>query len=130
MSNELKRLTAPRSWPVKRKTSTWITKPSPGAHSLEESIPVTVVMRDMLGLAETAKEVRLMLQKKMIKIDGKTARSPKQGMGLMDVLVLPTINSYYRRVRDKSEKLQMVKIHEKEANRKIDNIDAKKTTTG
>lgn len=67
MSNEMKRLTAPRSWPVKRKTSTWITKPSPGAHAIEEGIPVTVVMRDMLGLAETAKEVRLMLQKKMLK---------------------------------------------------------------
>ncbi len=130
MSNEMKRLTAPRSWPVKRKTSTWITKPSPGAHALEESIPVTVVMRDMLGLAGTAKEVRLMLQKKMLKIDGKTVRSPKQGMGLMDVLGLPTINSYYRMVLDKRGKLQMVKISEEEAGWKLSRIDDKKTIAG
>ena len=43
MSNEMKRLTAPRSWPVKRKASHWITKPSPGAHAVEDSIPVNVV---------------------------------------------------------------------------------------
>lgn len=130
MSNEMKRLTAPRSWPVKRKTSTWITKPSPGAHSIEESIPVTVVMRDMLGLAETAKEVRLMLQKKMLKLDGKTVRSQKQAIGLMDVLALPQINAYYRMVLDKRGKLQMVKITEEDANWKLCRIDNKKTLPG
>ena len=130
MSNEMKRLTAPRSWPVKRKTSTWITKPSPGAHAIEEGIPVTVVMRDMLGLAETAKEVRLMLQKKMLKLDGKTVRSPKQSIGLMDVLALPQINAYYRMVLDKRGKLQMVKVSAEDANWKLCRIENKKTVTG
>ncbi|MDA8701117.1 hypothetical protein N9N18_05150 [Euryarchaeota archaeon] len=25
----------PRSWPLPRKTSIWVTRPTPGAHSLE-----------------------------------------------------------------------------------------------
>ncbi|MGB0490194.1 MAG: 30S ribosomal protein S4e, partial [Candidatus Poseidoniaceae archaeon] len=31
--NHLKRLVMPRSWPLPRKTSVWVSKPKPGAHS-------------------------------------------------------------------------------------------------
>ena len=51
MSNDMKRLTAPRSWPVPRKSHVWITSPSPGPHSIEVSMPIMVIIRDMLHLA-------------------------------------------------------------------------------
>ena len=34
-SNHLKRLAMPRSWPLPRKTTVWVTRPTPGAHALE-----------------------------------------------------------------------------------------------
>ena len=49
-SHHLKRLAMPRSWPLPRKTSVWVTRPMPGAHSLEHCMPVSLVIRDVLGL--------------------------------------------------------------------------------
>ena len=54
-SNHLKRLAMPRSWPLPRKTTVWVTRPTPGAHALELCMPVTLVIRDVLGLAKTAR---------------------------------------------------------------------------
>ena len=130
MSNEMKRLTAPRSWPVKRKTSAWITKPSPGAHAIEESIPVNVVLRDLLHLCQTAKEVRQMLQEKLVLVDGKVVTNLKQGIGLMDVLSLPKINTHYRMVMDRRGKLQLVSVPEAKASWKLCRIDNKSTVPG
>ncbi|WP_019177518.1 30S ribosomal protein S4e [Methanomassiliicoccus luminyensis] len=130
MSNEMKRLTAPRSWPVKRKTSAWITKPSPGAHAIEESIPVNVVLRDLLHLCQTAQEVRQMLHDKLVLVDGKVATNLKQGLGLMDVLSLPKIDTHYRVVMDRRGKLQLVQVPGAKASWKLCRIEDKTTVPG
>jgi small subunit ribosomal protein S4e len=130
MSKEMKRLTAPRSWPVKRKTNAWITKPSPGAHSIEESIPVNVVLRDLLHVCNTASEVRSVLHEKSVLVDGKVATSLKQGIGLMDVVSMPKIKTYYRMVMDRRGKLQLVKVPETKAAWKLCRIENKTTVPG
>ena len=60
-SNHMKRLAMPRSWPLPRKTSIWVTKAAPGAHTLELCMPVVVVIRDILGYAKSTREVRHIL---------------------------------------------------------------------
>ena len=60
-SNHLKRLAMPRSWPLPRKTTIWVTRPLPGAHGLERCMPLTIVIRDVLGYARSAREVRRIL---------------------------------------------------------------------
>lgn len=130
MSNEMKRLTAPRSWPVQRKTSHWITKPSPGAHSIEESIPVNIVIRDLLRLCDTAQEVRNIISRKDVLVDGKVVTNLKQGVGLMDVVSLPKINTHYRMVMDRRGKLQLVKVAEDKAGWKLCRIENKTTVPG
>jgi small subunit ribosomal protein S4e len=130
MSNEMKRLTAPRSWPVKRKTNAWITKPSPGAHSIEESIPVNVVLRDLLHVCNTAAEVRSVLHEKSVLVDGKVVTSLKQGIGLMDVVSMPKTKTNYRMVMDRRGKLQLVKIPEAKAAWKLCRIENKTTVPG
>lgn len=50
MSDHLKRLNAPRSWPIKRKISIWTTKQRPGSHSVENSIPAAFLLRDMIKI--------------------------------------------------------------------------------
>ncbi|HOQ26483.1 MAG TPA: 30S ribosomal protein S4e, partial [Methanomassiliicoccaceae archaeon] len=98
MSNELRRLTAPRSWPIKRKAHHWVTKPSPGAHSIEDSVPVTVVVRDLLKICDTAAEVKRILSNRDMLVDGKVVRDVKKGIGLMDVVSFPKSNAHYRMV--------------------------------
>lgn len=130
MSNEMKRLTAPRSWPVKRKISAWITKPSPGAHAIEDSVPVNVVLRDLLQVCNTAGEVRSVLFEKGVLVDGKVVTSLKQGVGLMDVVSLPKIGTHYRMVLNQRGKLELVKVPEAKASWKLCRIENKITVPG
>ena len=49
--SHIKRLVMPRSWPLPRKSSIWVQKPNPGGHSIENCMPMALVLRDVLGVA-------------------------------------------------------------------------------
>ena len=116
-SNHLKRLAMPRSWPLPRKTSVWVTRPTPGAHALERGMPITLVIRDVLGLAKTAREVRFILHNELAKIDGRVVKDTRRSVGLMDVLTVGEDN--FRCVLDHNGRLQYRRISAKEAGWKI-----------
>ena len=112
-SNHLKRLAMPRSWPITRKTNIWVTRPHPGAHSLERCIPLGVIIRDILNMANTMREVRFMLQTEKVRVDGKVVKDTRRGVGLMDVLTLGDNN--YRCVLDHNGRLRYSPISKEEA---------------
>ena len=56
MSDHMKRLAMPKTWPIPKKVHLWATKQSAGAHSVENSMPATLVLRDMLKVCDTASE--------------------------------------------------------------------------
>ena len=122
-SNHMKRLAMPRSWPITRKTNIWVSRPNPGAHSLELCIPVGVVIRDILQFANTMREVRYILQAGKVSVDGKTIKDTRRGVGLMDVLTLGDNN--YRCVLDHNGKLRYSAISKDEAGWKICRIEGK-----
>ena len=53
MTQDLKRLNAPKSWPVPRKSNVWVTSPNPGPHSREGCMPLSVVLRGVLKVGDT-----------------------------------------------------------------------------
>lgn len=65
MKKHIKRMAAPKSWAVPRKTSHWITKPSPGPHGTQESMPLLAVVRDMLKLCDNSREARFIIGSKI-----------------------------------------------------------------
>ena len=67
-SSHLKRLAMPRTWPLPRKTTIWVTRPRAGAHSLERCMPLNIVIRDVIGLARSTREVRTILHLSLIHI--------------------------------------------------------------
>lgn len=127
-SHHLKRLAMPRSWPLPRKTSVWVTRPMPGAHSLEHCMPVSLVIRDVLGLAKTSREVRFILHNELAKIDGRVVKDTRRGVGLMDVLSLG--EEHYRCVLDHNGRLRYRTISADEAAWKICRIEGKTTIKG
>lgn len=53
----LKRKPAPKTWPIHRKEQVWTIKPRPGPHPISRCLPLTLVVRDILGFAKTRKEL-------------------------------------------------------------------------
>src|SRR3989344_3107655 len=68
VKNHLSRLTAPVSWGVKRKGIKFITRPHAGAHNLRESIPLSLVITDLLKFARIRRETKKILNEGKIKL--------------------------------------------------------------
>ena len=124
----MKRLAMPRSWPLPRKTSIWVTKAAPGAHTLELCMPVVVVIRDILGFAKSTREVRHILHNNLVSIDGRICKDSRRGVGFMDVLTLGEEN--YRCIVDQKGILRYRQISKKEAETKVCRINGKTTVKG
>jgi len=92
----LKRKPAPRFWPIHRKEAVWIVKPSPGPHSLEKCLPLSLVLRDILEVAETRKEAKKAISQGKVYVDGKVRRKDNFPVGLMDVISMPDLTKFYR----------------------------------
>lgn len=127
-SSHLKRLAIPRSWPLPRKTTVWVTRPSAGAHSLERCMPLNIIIRDVIGLARSTREVRTILHNSLAKVDGRVVKDTSRGVGVMDVLTLGEDN--YRCVLDTNGRLRYRLISAAEASWKVCRIEGKSTIKG
>ncbi len=130
MSDHMKRLAVPRSWPIKKKLHVWVTKQSPGAHSIDESMPAVVVLRDMLGVCDTAKEAKRIVGNREVLVDGKALKDPRAPIGLMDVVSIPKMNANWRMLLTDKGKLTLVPIEESEAGWKLCRIEDKTLVKG
>jgi len=130
MAAHLKRLKAPRTWRIERKVAKWTVKPSPGPHPVDRSIPLLLIVRDFLRLADTGKEARKIIAAREILVDGKARRDYKFPCGLMDVISIPKINEHYRVLFDRRGVFQLVKIDEERAKWKLCRIENKTMVRG
>ncbi|MGD1061323.1 MAG: 30S ribosomal protein S4e [Methanomassiliicoccales archaeon] len=128
--SDLKRLNAPKSWPVAKKTTAWIAKPHPGPHGLEESMPIALVLREVLGVADTAREAKRILGDREVLVDGRVVTDYNFAVGLMDVVSLPKVEQHYRMMLDRRGKFRLVKIPEGKQNWKLCRIENKTTVKG
>ena len=127
-SSHMKRLTMPRSWPLPRKSSVWIQKPNPCGHPLDLCMPMGVILRDILGVAQNRREAKKILHSKQVKVDGDIETDIGRGVGLMDVLTVGGVS--YRCVLDTNGKLRYRMISAKESSTKICRVMGKTTIKG
>ncbi len=128
----LKRIAAPASWFIRRKRryGVWITKPSPGPHSIEEAIPLRVLVRDYLGFATTGREADKIIKRGEILIDGRVVKDPKFPVGLFDTVFIPKIGKSYRVVLDPKGRLDLKEISEEEKDYKLVRVEKKMMIRG
>ncbi|MHA1300964.1 MAG: 30S ribosomal protein S4e [Candidatus Helarchaeota archaeon] len=115
----LKRYPAPRYWPIHRKTHVYTVRAAPGPHSLENCIPLMVIIRELLNLVETAKEGKVIISEGNVKVDGRVRKDYKYPVGLMDVIEIPKINKIYRVLPIKIKGLITHEITEEEKDFKL-----------
>ncbi len=90
-----KRLSAPKTYKIPRKVAKWVVKPSPGPHN-KEAIPLLVIVRDFLELADTGREARKIIAAGEILVDGVVRKDYKFPVGLFDVVTIPKLDKSYR----------------------------------
>jgi small subunit ribosomal protein S4e len=126
-TRHLKRHNSPKFWPIHRKEKKWTVRTQPGPHSLRTSVPVQIVLRDILKFASTGREAKILVKKGKFIVDKKTRLDHRYPVGIMDVVSLPDANQHFRMLPDKGGKLTLFPIEEEETNFKLLKI-TKKTT--
>jgi len=127
-SSHIKRLMMPRSWPLPRKTTVWVQKPDPCGHSIENCMPMGIILRDVIGVAHNRREAKKILHSRKIMVDGRIETALGRGVGLMDVLTVGENN--YRCFLVMNGKLIYSPISSKEASSKTCRVMGKTTISG
>lgn len=109
----IKRLAAPKSWPIKRKINTWVTRPSAGPHNLNSSMALGTILKEILGYVQNIKETKYVLSNDKVLVNGVVRKSQKFPVGIMDVLSVGEDN--FRIIINKKGKLMPIKIPKTEA---------------
>lgn len=126
--SHLKRIAAPKSWPIKRKSSKWVYRPNPGPHKIENSLPIGVIVKELLGYVKNTKEIKYVLNQKKVLVNGKIRKDHKFPVGVMDVLTVG--NDNFRVLLNKKGKLTTVEISSAEAKVQPKKIIGKKSLKG
>ncbi|MBI2628533.1 30S ribosomal protein S4e, partial [Candidatus Pacearchaeota archaeon] len=63
-----------KRWPIPRKGTKYLVVPSRGNN---DSIPLLIIMREILGIVKTRKELKKILNEKKVKINGLAIKEDK-----------------------------------------------------
>ncbi len=123
--SHLKRIRVPKSLPIKiRKERKYIARPLPGPHSLFSSITLNTLLKDVINHATTTKEVKSILNKGNLLVDGIVRKEHRFPVGLFDIISIPDINEHYI-ILYKSGKLFAISINREDSNSKTCKIIGK-----
>ncbi|MHC1590652.1 MAG: 30S ribosomal protein S4e [Candidatus Helarchaeales archaeon] len=124
-SKHLKRYSAPKFWKLHTKEKTWALKPMPGPHPLKDSIPLLILIRDVLNLVSTNREAKYVLANNEILVDNVIRKKPKFPVGFMDTVEIPKTGKTYRLLYKYRRGLIPVEIPSEEKNVKLCKIIGK-----
>lgn len=120
-----KRQEMPKSWPVVKKGKKFLAKPS---HSVSEGISILFLLRDILKIARTRKEVRFMTLNGKVKVNNKFRRDESFPLQVFDVLTLENGSDKKNyRLEIVNKKFSLKEVSDKESNKKVVKISGKKT---
>ena len=117
MGKHQKRISVPNSWQVSKKSNKWVTSTRPGPHNKQQSIPLSVVLRDMLGIVDTRAEAKRILSEGKILVDGVIRKDLRFPVGLLDVISIPLEDVAYRMLLDRKGRLEVHKLEDSNVNK-------------
>jgi len=129
MSDHQKRLSAPTSWPVGRKGETFTVKASGGPHG-EDGVPLVVVLRDVLGYVDDAREATYAANSGGVLVNGAAVSDVGRPIGMFDILSFPEREEHYRVFPDEGGRLGLTAIDADAAGSKLGKIIDKTVVSG
>lgn len=95
MSKHQKRLSVPKSWPIARKEQQYTVKAGAGPHG-ESGVPLLILLRDVLGYADSKKEARYALSQESVLVNGELPSDVRRPVGMFDIISFIEREEYYR----------------------------------
>ncbi|MFZ1970859.1 MAG: hypothetical protein WAU65_01620 [Candidatus Nanoarchaeia archaeon] len=129
----LKREASPKNWPIERKGTALLVRPR---YSIEKGVPILIIIRDMLKLAQNRREAKKALNAKQVLLNNRIVFDDRENALLFDVItIIPAKGSnfpekYYQIGIGKSKKFILNEINSKESIYKIAKIINKKSLKG
>ena len=121
----LKRNKIGNFWPIPRKGTKYLAVAS---HNKNESIPLSVVLRDILKLVRNKKELKGALNEKQILINHRQIREVNHPVCLFDVLKVGKKN--YKAILLENKKMFFKEINDKESETKVYKVFSKNKLDG
>jgi small subunit ribosomal protein S4e len=106
-----KRISAHPIRNISRKEFVWTVKSMPGSHTANTSIPLGLVVRDMLTLSRTMRETKHLLSKGIVQIDNAVRKEYQFPVGLFDVVSIPSTKKNYRLILDTKGRMTIHEIN-------------------
>lgn len=125
--SHLVRQEIPRKWPVERKGSVYVVRPQ---FQIQEGMPILVVLRDVMGLAQNRREVKRIIHNNQIILNGKIANDEKQNILLFDTLNIVPLKKCYKLILNEKGKFEFEEIAESKSDKKIAKVIGKKILKG
>lgn len=125
-SRQLKRARAPAFWQIHRKEATWAPMTRTGPHSRDRSLPLVLILREILGYAKTAKEATRIVNSSKVKVDLIVRTDRNFPTGLMDVIQIEGSDQVFRVLPRPGRGLSLFPIDARESERKICKIVQKR----
>ena len=104
----LKRYKAPKTWPIHPKEDTWTVKPSAGSHAIVDAIPLTLVIRDVLKLADNSREAKRIINSGNVLVDGRVVKDYKFPVGFKDIIEIQKTEEVYREDYNYTQSMKMI----------------------
>jgi len=131
MSKHSKRYNAPtKKWGIPTKESFWAPKTKPGPHPADGSVPLKVVLRDILEYSNTSREAKRILAERKVKVDGKIVSDHTRSVGLMDVISIKDLDENFRLLFDQRGRIRLIPIGDDQAAWKLVKITKKTVLKG
>src|SRR3989344_1807983 len=119
----LKRPNTNKMWPISRKGTKYLVVPS---HSKNNGIPLLVILRDVLKIVKTRKELVKILREGKILVNDEKLRDESRTLVVFDSIGIPSLNKYYKFNFSDTGKVSFDEINEKESHSKISKLSNKK----
>lgn len=124
-----KRLAAPDTWPIERKGETFTVGAGAGPHD-EEGVPLVIVLRDVLGYVDNAREAKYAVRSDEIVINGDPVTDHQRPLGIFDIVAFAEQDEYYRVFPGPGGRLSLTPIDAEAAATKLSKVTGKRQLDG
>lgn len=129
MSKHQKRLSVPKTWPIARKEQHYTVKADAGPHG-EEGVPLLIVLRDVLGYADSKKEAMYALDQGSVLVNGDVPSDVRRPVGMFDIISFGEREEYYRVFPDEGGRLALTPIDVADTDGKLGEVTNKHHVSG